>query len=149
MNMISGSEIIKDMLKSSASGSGYAYRIATVAAAAGLLFGFDIAVINGALVFLRAQFALSELQTEIAAGALLLGCALGASVAGPLSDWLGRKRILIVAAILFAASSLGAALPHNLTEFIVARLAAGVATGIGSMLGPLSTADSAPPAIRG
>ena len=64
-----------------------------MAAAAGLLFDFDIAVINGALVFLRAQFAVSELETEIAAGALLLGCATGASAAGPLSDWLGRKRI--------------------------------------------------------
>jgi sugar porter (SP) family MFS transporter len=140
---------MKAMLTSSASGGGYAYRIATVAAAAGLLFGFDIAVINGALVFLRAQFALSELQTEIAAGALLLGCAFGASLAGSLSDWLGRKRILIVAAILFAVSSLGAALPHNLAEFLVARLAAGVATGIASMLAPLYIAESAPPAIRG
>ena len=130
-------------------GGAYAYRIATVAAAAGLLFGFDIAVINGALVFLRAQFALSELQTEIAAGALLLGCAAGASVAGSLSDWLGRRRILIVAASLFAVSSLGAALPHNLVEFIVARLAAGMATGIASMLAPLYIAENSPPAIRG
>jgi sugar porter (SP) family MFS transporter len=137
------------MFTTHASGGGYAYRIATVAAAAGLLFGFDIAVINGALVFLRAQFALSELQTEIAAGALLLGCALGASAAGPLSDWLGRRRILIVAAVLFALSSLGAALPQNLAEFVMARLAAGVATGIASMLAPLYIAESAPPAIRG
>src|SRR6266571_48157 len=104
------------MFMHSATGGGYAYRIATVAAAAGLLFGFDIAVINGALVFLRAQFALSELQTEIAAG--------------PLSDWLGRKRILVLAAAMFALSSLGAALPQNLTEFVMARLAAGMATGI-------------------
>ena len=107
-----------------AAGGAYAYRIATVAAAAGLLFGFDIAVINSALVFLRAQFGLSELQTEIAAGALLLGCAAGAGAAGQLSDWLGRRRILIVAAVLFAVSSIGAALPRNLAEFIVARLAA-------------------------
>jgi SP family arabinose:H+ symporter-like MFS transporter len=130
-------------------GDSYAYRIATVAAAAGLLFGFDIAVINGALVFLRAQFALSELQTEVAAGALLLGCAAGAAAAGKLSDWLGRRRILIVAAALFALSSLGAALPNNLGEFIVARLAAGMATGIASMLAPLYIAENSPPAIRG
>ena len=56
--MISASEIIKDMFTCHACGGGYAYRIATVAAAAGLLFGFDIAVINGALVFLRTQFAM-------------------------------------------------------------------------------------------
>src|SRR6185369_2715464 len=102
------------MFMHSATGGGYAYRIATVAAAAGLLFGFDIAVINGALVFLRAQFALSELQTEIAAGALLLGCAVGAGAAGPLSDWFGRRRILILSAALFAISSVAAALPDNL-----------------------------------
>ncbi len=133
----------------SASGSRYAYRIATVAAAAGLLFGFDIAVINGALVFLRAQFALTELQTEIAAGALLLGCAAGASIAGPLSDRLGRRRILMAAAALFALSSLGAALPRNLDQFIAARLAAGVATGIASMLAPLYIAENSPSRIRG
>jgi sugar porter (SP) family MFS transporter len=137
------------MFRSSATGGGYAYRIATVAAAAGLLFGFDIAVINGALVFLRAQFSLTEMQTEIAAGALLLGCAVGASVAGPLSDRLGRRRILIVSAALFALSSLGAALPHSLDEFIAARLAAGVATGIASMLAPLYIAENSPPLIRG
>src|SRR5581483_6926433 len=145
--MISGSEIIKTMSTSPATGAGYAYRIATVAAAAGLLFGFDIAVINGALVFLRAQFALTELQTEIAAGALLLGCAFGASMAGPLSDRLGRRRILIASAALFALSSIGAALPHNLAEFISARLAAGIATGIASMLAPLYIAENSPPAI--
>ncbi len=137
------------MVQSSATGGGYAYRIATVAAAAGLLFGFDIAVINGALVFLRVQFALTELQTEIAAGALLLGCAFGASMAGPLSDRLGRRRILIASAALFALSSIGAALPHNLAEFISARLAAGIATGIASMLAPLYIAENSPPAIRG
>ena len=137
------------LMAPSAAGSRYAYRIATVAAAAGLLFGFDIAVINGALVFLRAQFALSELQTEIAAGALLLGCAAGASIAGSLSDWLGRRRILMVAAALFAISSLGAALPRNLGEFIAARLAAGVATGIASMLAPLYIAENSPSRIRG
>jgi sugar porter (SP) family MFS transporter len=132
-----------------AAGGGYAYRIATVAAAAGLLFGFDIAVINGALVFLRAQFALSEVQTEIAAGALLLGCAAGASLAGSLSDWLGRRRILVVAAALFAVSSLAAALPRDLAQFIAARLAAGIATGIASMLAPLYIAENSPPRIRG
>jgi SP family arabinose:H+ symporter-like MFS transporter len=137
------------MSSSFATGGGHAYRIATVAAAAGLLFGFDIAVINGALVFLRAEFTLSELQTAIAAGALLLGCALGASAAGPLSDRAGRRRILILSAVLFALSALGAALPRNLGEFIVARLAGGVATGIASMLAPLYIAENSPSAIRG
>ena len=127
----------------------YVYLISIVAATAGLLFGFDIAVINGALIFLREQFLWSDFQTEIAAGSLLLGCAFGASAAGWLSDRFGRKRILMLAAVLFAASSLATALPRNLAEFIAARLAAGVATGIASVLAPLYISENAPRHIRG
>lgn len=127
----------------------YVYLISIVAATAGLLFGFDIAVINGALIFLREQFVWNDLQTEIAAGSLLLGCAGGASVAGGLSDRFGRKRILMLAAILFAASSLATALPRGLAEFVVARLAAGAATGIASVVAPLYISENAPRHIRG
>src|SRR6266496_1111717 len=115
----------------------YVYGIAAVAAISGLLFGFDTAVINGALVFLREQFRLSEIQTEIAAGSLLIGCILGASAAGTLSDRFGRKRILLTAATLFCLSSLGTALPRNLDEFVVARLIAGTAIGVASVLAPM------------
>lgn len=127
----------------------YIYLIVSVAACAGLLFGFDIAVINGAIVFLKDQLHLSNLQTEIAAGALLFGCAIGASLAGALSDRYGRKRILIAAAVLFAVSSLAAAVPRSLNEFIAARILAGTATGIASMLAPLYIAENSPPELRG
>jgi MFS transporter, SP family, arabinose:H+ symporter len=127
----------------------YVYLVSMVAAVSGLLFGFDIAVINGAIIFLREQFALSELQTEVAASALLVGCVAGASVAGTLSDRLGRRRILIVSALLFAVSSLGAALPRNLGEFTAARFIGGIAIGVASVLAPLYIAEVAPPAIRG
>lgn len=127
----------------------YAYLIAVVAALSGLLFGFDIAVINGAIVFLREQFRLSDVQTEVAAGALLLGCAIGAAVAGTLSDRFGRKKILIFSAILFAVSSIAAGLPRGMNEFIAARLLAGVAVGVASMLAPLYIAENSPPRIRG
>ncbi len=128
---------------------GYIYWIAGVAATAGLLFGFDIAVINGALVFLRQQLHLTEVGTEIAAASLPLGCAAGAGVAGVISDAFGRRRVLFLAAILFAVSSIGAALPHTLTEFVLARLLGGVATGIASILAPLYIAENAPAHIRG
>jgi MFS family permease len=98
------------------------YWIAVAAALGGLLFGFDIAVINGAIVFLRKQFQLSDLQTEVAVSSLLLGCVFGASLAGTLSDRFGRKRILLWSAVLFLVSSLGAAMPRNLAEFTAARL---------------------------
>ena len=125
------------------------YLISAAAALGGLLFGFDIAVINGALVFLRRQFQLSDLQTEVAASALLLGCVFGASLAGTLSDRFGRKRILLWSAMLFLVSSIGAALPRNLGEFTAARLLGGVAIGMESMLSPLYVAEISPARIRG
>jgi len=92
----------------------FVYLVSIVAAMSGLLFGFDIAVINGAIIYLREQFRLTEFQTEVAASSLLIGCIFGASVAGWLSDRFGRRRILIVSALLFALSAIGAALPRNL-----------------------------------
>src|SRR5208283_4455911 len=100
----------------------YLYLPVAVAAIGGLLFGFDTAVINGALVFLKNQFALTDSQTEIGASSLLLGCVFGASLAAFTSDRFGRKRVLLAAAALFTISSIATALPRNITEFIVARL---------------------------
>jgi sugar porter (SP) family MFS transporter len=120
-----------------------------VAAIGGLLFGFDTAVINGAIVFLKRQFSLNDSQTELAASSILMGCVLGASLAGILSDKFGRKRLLISAAALFAISSVGAALPANLGQFVTARLFGGLAIGIASMLSPLYISEISPAAIRG
>jgi SP family arabinose:H+ symporter-like MFS transporter len=122
---------------------------AVVAATSGLLFGFDIAVINGALLLLREQFQLGELQTEVAASALLAGCIVGAAIAGYWSDRAGRRRVLIYSAILFTLSSIGAALPRNLVEFVIARLFGGVAIGAASVLAPLYIAEIAPAHMRG
>jgi len=127
----------------------YVYMVSIVAAASGLLFGFDTAVINGALIFLRREFGLTELWTEVAATSLLVGCVAGASIAGYLSDRFGRRRILILSAILFGVSAVGAAVPHNLSEFVVARAVGGIAIGVASMLAPLYIAEVAPPRIRG
>lgn len=127
----------------------YVYGIATVAALSGLLFGFDTAVINGALVFLKDQMRLSDFQTELAASALLVGCLAGAAMAGGLSDRLGRKKVLMLAAVLFCVSSLGTALPRTLPEFVAARFFAGVAIGVASALAPLYIAEVSPPGIRG
>lgn len=129
--------------------SAYAWVVCGVAAIAGLLFGFDIAVINGAIVFLRAQFRLTDFQTELAVSFLLMGCVGGAATAGWLSDRYGRKRALAFSALLFAASSLGAALPRNFTQFGVARFIGGIAIGVASMLAPLYIAEVAPARIRG
>jgi sugar porter (SP) family MFS transporter len=127
----------------------YVYLIAAVAAMGGLLFGFDTAVINGAIVFLRQEFHLTEFQTEMAAGSLLLGCVFGALAGGTLSDRLGRKRLLIASAALFLVSAIGAAIPRNLTQFVVARLVGGLAIGVASAMSPLYIAELAPAHIRG
>ncbi|MBS1876552.1 MAG: sugar porter family MFS transporter [Acidobacteria bacterium] len=127
----------------------YVYLSAVVAATSGLLFGFDIAVINGAIIYLREQLHLTEVQTEVAASALLFGCIFGASAAGWLSDRFGRRRVLMISAVLFAVSAFGAALPRTLEEFIVARFIGGLAIGAASVLAPLYIAEVAPARNRG
>lgn len=131
-------------------GSAHAvYLPAMVAAIGGLLFGFDTAVINGAIVFIKQQFGLSDSQTEIAASSLLLGCVVGASIAAFTSDRFGRKRVLLGAAVIFTLSSIGAALPRNVIEFSAARLLGGIAIGIASTLSPLYIAEISPAQKRG
>ncbi|MCP5111505.1 MAG: sugar porter family MFS transporter, partial [bacterium] len=112
--------------------------ISLVAALGGLLFGFDIAIINGAIVFLKKpeQFGLSDFETEIAASALLAGCIFGAAAAGWLSDRYGRRKMLLVSAVIFAVSAVAAALPRDLAEFVVARFLGGLGIGVASVLSP-------------
>ena len=108
-----------------------------------------IAIINGALVFLKRQFGLTDFQTEVAASALLVGCVIGAAVAGTLSDRYGRRKILIASAAIFAISAVAAAIPRDLTEFTIARFIGGLAIGVASVLSPLYIAEMAPADIRG
>ena len=129
--------------------SRYPYLIAAVAAVSGLLFGFDTAVINGALIFLREELDLTTKGIEIATSSLLVGCAVGAGLAGVLTDRFGRKRLLIVSALLFALSAVGAAIPRALDEFVVARFVGGLAIGVASVLAPLYIAEISPRQIRG
>ncbi len=127
----------------------FTYRIASVAALGGLLFGFDTAIINGAIILLKQQFQWTEFQIEIAASSLLAGCILGSAIAGALSDAFGRKRILLLSAAIFALSSLATAVPRNLWEFTAARFIGGIAIGIASLLAPLYIAEISPESIRG
>src|SRR5207248_10901122 len=113
---------------------GYVVLLATTTAISRFLFGFATAVINGVLVLLRRQFALSNLQTEVAASSLLLGCLLGAAGASMIGDRYGRKKSLIASAILFALSALGAAAANSVALFSVARLVGSLAIGLASVL---------------
>jgi MFS transporter, SP family, xylose:H+ symportor len=140
------------------------------AALGGLLFGYDTAVISGAVGaidhnFINPQTGLSETARGSLSGwtisCALLGCIIGAFVAGPFSTKWGRKPTLMFAAVLFFVGSLGSAIPEigfgpiggmgpaALTPFIVYRIIGGVGVGIASMISPLYIAEIAPPAIRG
>ena len=129
--------------------SSYVLLIAGSAAIAGLLFGYDTAVINGALVYLRVEFSLNAVQTELVATALLWGCIVGAPLAGYASDRYGRRAVLFAAGILFCISAIGAALPAHLWQLLLARGLGGVAIGCASLIAPLYISEIAPARVRG
>jgi sugar porter (SP) family MFS transporter len=124
--------------------------ISVVAAMGGLLFGWDWVVIGGAKPFFQRYFQLTtELQIGWANSCALIGCLIGALAAGALSDKFGRKRLLIVAALIFAVTSLGNAIANEFTIFIAWRIFGGVAIGLASSLSPMYIAEIAPAQIRG
>jgi sugar porter (SP) family MFS transporter len=127
----------------------YLLAVSFVAAVGGLLFGFDTGVISGAVPFVKQQFGLNSHQEGFAVSNLMIACIVGASVAGPLTDRYGRKKILILAALLFAVSAVLSALPRTFTELVIARFVGGVAVGIASMLSPMYIAEISPAVMRG
>ncbi|MCC6355669.1 MAG: sugar porter family MFS transporter [Verrucomicrobiae bacterium] len=130
-------------------GNLYLAAICLVAAIGGLLFGFDTAVVSGAVGFFRAEFGLSASMTGWAASSALVGCMLGAAIAGALSDRFGRKRILLLSAIFFTASAIGCGLARDARDLVLWRIVGGMGIGVASMLSPLYIAEVAPPHLRG
>jgi sugar porter (SP) family MFS transporter len=130
--------------------AGYVWLVSCVAAMGGLLFGWDWVVIGGANPFFQRFFQLtSETQIGWANSCALVGCLFGALAAGALSDKLGRKRLLVAAALLFAVTSLGNALANSFAVFITWRILGGVAIGLASNLSPMYIAEVAPAQSRG
>lgn len=129
---------------------GYVYLLAVVAALGGLLFGYDTAVISGAIGFLTTYFKLDPAFGKgWAAASVLLGCAAGAALAGYLSDAWGRKKMLLLAGALFLLSALGTALPNRVGFFVLFRLLGGVAIGVASISSPMYIAEISPAHMRG
>ena len=129
---------------------GYIWLISIVAALGGLLFGYDWVVIGGAKPFFEKYFHLTTAeQSGWANSCALIGCLVGALVAGALSDKFGRKRLLIVSAFLFAITSLGNAFAPTFSIFIAWRMLGGVAIGLASNLSPMYIAEVAPAQMRG
>jgi sugar porter (SP) family MFS transporter len=153
---------------------GYVWLISIVAAMGGLLFGYDWVVIGGAKLFFESHFNLPSIAQSLgqswlgqfwllkflglgtvagvsgfANSCALLGCLVGALVAGALSDKFGRKRLLITSAFLFAITSIGNALAPDFTIFVTWRILGGVAIGLASNLSPMYIAEIAPAQMRG
>lgn len=133
--------------------STYLLLITAVSALGGLLFGYDTGVINGAQYYLTEYFQLDDFMKGWVVGSALLGCLLGAVIAGPLSVNLGRKQSLIISAVLFTVSAYGSGLPELFPEsvsmLVFFRVLGGLGIGIASMNAPMYIAEIAPSEIRG
>ena len=127
----------------------YVILIACSAALGGFLFGYDTAVINGAVAALQKAFNASSGMTGLAVSSALLGSAVGAFIAGSIADRQGRIRTMIVAAILFTLSGIGSGLAFGVGDFIFWRALGGVAIGIASVIAPAYIAEVAPAHLRG
>ncbi|MDP3180233.1 MAG: sugar porter family MFS transporter [Bacteroidota bacterium] len=128
---------------------GYVILISVVAALGGLLFGFDTAVISGTINFIQPYFGLSEAGLGWTVSSLLFGCIAGVFLAGKAGDHYGRKKVLMVAALLFFISAVGSASAHSLIFFLVARILGGLAVGVASILSPMYIAELSPAKYRG
>jgi len=127
----------------------FVYLATAISALGGLLFGYDVGVISGAILFIKQEFSLSPTMEEIVVSSVLLGSLAGAAIGGALADRLGRRKLLIVTAIVFGCGAIGAALAPGTAWLIAARLVAGVAIGIASFVAPLYISEIAPVTIRG
>ena len=127
----------------------FVYVVASVAALGGLLFGYDTGVISGALLFIQQDFQLNAFTEGFIVSSLLLGAMVGAAVSGTLSDRLGRRTIILVAAAIFAVGAIGAGLSPNVETLIAFRFVLGLGVGSASALVPSYISESAPTDVRG
>jgi SP family arabinose:H+ symporter-like MFS transporter len=127
----------------------YLYLVCLVAALGGFLFGFDTAVISGTVSLVKHDFGLNANYEGWFVSCALLGCIIGVSISGKLSDKYGRKIVLILSAILFLASALGCMLSGSFTTLIIFRLIGGLGIGVASMVSPLYISEFSPSRFRG
>jgi sugar porter (SP) family MFS transporter len=127
----------------------YVIAVTLVAAIGGLIFGFDTAIVAGATRYMKEQFSLNALQEGWAVSVVLIGCMFGAGLAGPISDRIGRRRFMLISAVLFLVSAVGCALPRTITEFVIFRFVGGLGIGSAAVLSPLYIAEIAPARVRG
>jgi SP family sugar:H+ symporter-like MFS transporter len=126
-----------------------AVALSVAAAVGGFLFGFDSSVINGAVDAIEGTYETSAFLTGLVVAVALLGCAVGAIVAGSLSDKWGRLRVMLLGGALFFISSVGTALTFSIPDLFVWRILSGLGIGIASVVAPAYIAEIAPRQVRG
>ena len=128
---------------------GFIAAIVAVATIGGLLFGYDSGAVNGTQDGLRAAFHLTDASLGFTVGSLLIGCFIGAFLAGRFADVFGRRNVMMLAAALFLAGAIVQGLSYDHAIFVIARLCGGMAVGTASVLSPAYIAEVAPANIRG
>jgi sugar porter (SP) family MFS transporter len=127
----------------------YVYAISAIAAVGGFIFGYDLDVVAGAIIFLKKQFELSPVQTGFAVSCATIGCVIGPLVGGPLADLVGRKKTLIGTALIFSVGTVGTIFPKTIAEFDLFRIVGGMGVGLASVTSPMYIAEISPAHLRG
>ena len=130
-------------------GLSYVIILSCVAATGGFLFGYDSGVINGTIEALQMTFGSTTAVTGFNVASILLGCAIGALIAGSCADRFGRKPTMIITAIAFLLSALGSGMANCSTFFVASRILGGLAVGAASVISPAYIAEIAPKNVRG
>ncbi len=128
---------------------GFLWKVSLIAGLGGILYGYDVGIIAGALVFVRSTFGLSTQMEEVVVSVVLIGSLLGAIAGGAASDRFGRRAILISGGVIFTVGSLLAPLSPGVYALILARMLLGVAIGFTSVTAPIYVSELAPPQSRG
>ena len=137
------------MTDNTSSRTGYVVFLSLVAALGGILFGYDTAVISGTTSDVSSQFALSEMSKGWYVGCALIGSIIGVAFAGILSDYLGRKKTLLISAVLFSVSAIGCCVCHGFSDLVIYRIIGGLGIGIVSIVSPMYISEISPAKIRG
>jgi len=127
----------------------YVYLISIVAAVGGFLFGYDISIISGAVIFLKQDFALSGSALGFAMSSAQIGSIFGAVFGGKISDLMGRKKTLVIASLLFGLSAIFTSIAVSMEVFNVFRFVGGIGVGLASIVSPMYIAEVSPSSIRG
>lgn len=129
--------------------SAYVIFLSVVAAVGGILFGYDTAVISGTTEVVKTQFGLSTGLEGWYVGCALIGSIVGVLIAGMMSDFLGRKKTMLIAAVLFSVSAIGCAVCADFAQLVVFRIIGGVGIGVVSIVSPIYISEVSPASVRG